>query len=244
MSPKRPALMLLTASVWWPLACDAARPPAGAVDVKRSCYASPDGNAVRSSLVRMETSGGERLLGLTELASGERLVEDVTIDESGRLVEGVATLTPAGGTAVTRVVLHPALGSVTLTSPALNLEWRVPNDLPWVWAPVLTAHAKPIATPLDAQVVFHAAAGGRPVRLLDLGALAHHSVTADQMVVPDGDAATVLLASDVIDFENGSPRRLHLSALDENLDIIDARAPSGALVAALRCTALSGSLTP
>jgi hypothetical protein len=194
----------------------------------------------------MESGAGERLLGLTELASGERLVEDVTIDESGRLVEGVATLTAAGSTAATRVVLHPGLGSATLTTPVLNLEWSVPNDLPWVWAPVLTARAqaRPIATPLDAEVVFRAAAAGRPVRLLDLGALAHHSVTADQMVIPDGDAATVLLASDVIDFENGSPRQLHLSALDQTLDIIDANAPSGALVAALRCTALSGSLTP
>jgi hypothetical protein len=82
------------------------------------------------------------------------------------------------------------------------------------------------------------------VRLLDVGALEHHTWTADQLVITDGDSATVVLADDAVDVEHGSPRRLHLVALDTTLEVLDARAPSRALVAALRCTAPSGSIAP
>jgi hypothetical protein len=250
MSPKLSALVLLVAASGPSLACHAARRTRGSVNLARSCYASPEGQEVRSTLVRMPvpTWGGERFVGLTELGSGERLVEEATIDGSGQLVEARATLTAAGKGGETRVALYPGRGFAELTTPALHLEWSVPNDLPWVWAPLLTASATgkrgSIATPLEGLVTFHAAAMGRPVRLLDLGTLAHHTVTADQIVIPDGNQATVVLADDVIDIDDGTPRRVHLSALDGTLELLDARAPASVLVAALRCTGLSGSFTP
>ena len=206
---------------------------------------------MHSTLVSMQSGDTERLIGLTELGTGERLVEQATIDLTGRLLEAAATLSPAPGTAAgsgpaTRVVFHPDRSSVEITAPAVHVEWSVPNDLPWVWAPLLTGPSpwrnrpgRPIATPLGARAAFRAAEGGRAVRLLDLGTLQHHTVTADQVVIPDGVNATVVLADDVVDVENGAPRRLHLSALDTTLEVLDARAPSSALVAALRCTELS-----
>jgi hypothetical protein len=253
MSPSVSVLILLVAVPSSSLACSSARRPRWSNDLRRSCYAAVDGQAVYSTLASMQTGNAERMIGMTELASGARLVEQATLDQSGRLVEADATLTPAGAAdpgPVTRVVFRPGRRSVELSTPALHLEWSVPDDLPWVWAPLLTApsrstsHPAPIATPLGARVAFRAAEAGRSVRLLDLGALEHHTLTADQLVITDGDSATVVLADDAVDVDHGSPRRLHLAALDTTLEVLDARAPSRALVAALRCTAPSGSIAP
>jgi hypothetical protein len=261
MSLKTSALILLVAAPWSSLACRATRPSPRSTELSRSCYAVMDGQPVHSTMVSMQTHGTERLIGMTELDSGERLVEEATIDESGQLIEAEATLTPAASAdagadaqepaAATHVVFHPARKTVELTTPVLHMEWSVPNDLPWVWAPLLTVptvsaaaakKSRPIATPLDARVALRAAQNGRAVRLLDLGALEQHTLTADQLVIPDGADATVVIGDDVIDVENGTARRLHLAALDVTLELLDARAPSTALVAALRCTDLSGAL--
>jgi hypothetical protein len=209
---------------------------------------------VYSTLVSMKAGASERLIGLTEFGTGARLVEEATIGESGQLVEAEATLTAAAGATgarpVTRVVLHPGRSSVEVSAPALHVEWSVPNDLPWVWAPLLTSGSpptgspRPIATPLGAWVAFRSTETSRAVRVLDLGVLQQHTLTVDQLVIPDGAGATVVLADDVIDVEDGKPRRLRLAALDATLEVLDARAPSSTLVAALRCTALSGSSAP
>lgn len=258
MRPSVPApillLLVLVGAPWSALACSPARRARGSTDLTRSCYAAVGGQPVYSTLVSMKTGASERLIGLTELGTGARLVEEATIGESGRLLEAEATLTAAAGPKgpgpVTRMVLHPGRSSVEVTGPVLHVEWSVPNDLPWVWAPLLTSGAPPtrsagsIATPLSAWVAFRSAETSRAVRLLDLGVLQHHTVTADQLVIPDGAGATVVLADDVIDVEDGVPRRLRLAALDSILEVLDARAPSSTLVAALRCTALSGSSAP
>ena len=254
MRPNLLVLILLVATPWTALACNPARRPRGSTEVNRSCYAAVGGQPVYSTLVSTKTGATERLIGLTELGTGARLVEEATIGESGQLVEAEATLTAAAGAEgpgpVTRVVLHPGRSSVEVTAPALHIEWSVPNDLPWVWASLLSTGSPstpgpgPIATPLGAWVAFRSAQTGRAVRVLDLGVLQHHTLTADQLVVPDGAGATVVLDDDVIDVEDGAPRRLRLAALDATLELLDARTPSSALVAALRCTALSGSSAP
>jgi hypothetical protein len=225
-------------------------------NLERSCYASVQGQPVRSTLISVKEPGTERLMGMIELDTGERLLEEATLDASGRLVEAEATLSPmAAGHApqdAIRVSFRPERDAIEVIAPARHLEWSVPHDLPWAWLPLLTAPLPsgqgraPIATPLGARVAFRAADGGRVVRMLDLGALRAQTLTADQLVVTDGDGegATVVLGDDAIDVENGTPRRLHLSALDASLEILDARVPSSALVAALRCTALSGSFAP
>jgi hypothetical protein len=255
------ALLLLIAAPFSSLACRPARLDGHATNLHRSCYALVGGQPVHSTLVSTKTDGAERLIGLTELGSGARLVEEATIDDSGQLVEAEATLTPAAaaqaavgtGTearaAETHVVFHPGRRTVELTTPTLHVEWSVPDDRPWVWAPLLTVEGpRPIATPLDARVALRAAENGRTVRLLDLGTLEQHTLAADQMVIQNGDgagaSASVIIGDDVIDVENGTPRRLHLAALDDTLELLDASAPSGALVAALRCTSLSGSFAP
>ncbi|HET6150835.1 MAG TPA: hypothetical protein VFH68_25080 [Polyangia bacterium] len=254
MSLNVSVLVLLVAGPWSSLGCGAARRAPWSTDLRRSCYSTVEGQPVHSTLVSMQTLGTEQLVGMTELGTGERLVEEATIDPTGRLVEAAATLSPARGVGApvtaTRVVFHPGRNSVEISAPALQVKWSVPSDLPWIWAPMLTGPAaslnspgRPIATPLGARAAFRAAQSGGAVRLLDLGVLQHHTVTADQLVVPDGADATVILADDVVAIENGAPRRLYLSALDTTLEVLDARAPSSAL-AAVRCTELSGSIAP
>ena len=246
---------LLAAIAAGGVGCSPARPAPSLRSLTRSCYASVVGPSVNSTLVRMQVNGGEHLIGLTELGTGERLVEEATIDGSGRLVNAAATLTgaPIAGepAPVTRVALEPAQGAVTLMAPDRYLDWRVANDLPWTWLSLLTAgHATapgapgPIATPLGAWVAFRASESAPAVRVIDLAAVADHSLAADQLVVPDGASATVVLGDDFADVDGGKPRRLHLAALGSTLEILDARAPSSALVAALRCTAPSGSSAP
>ena len=203
----------------------------------------------------MKVTEGERLVGLTELGTGERLVEEATIDPSGRLVDARATVTGVAvadePAPVTRVAFEPAQGAITATTPDRYVDWHVPNDLPWVWVPLLIARGSagtgipgPVVTPLGAWVAVRAAQAGQAVRLLDFTALEAHTLVADQLVVPDGASATVVLGDDFADVDGGKIRRLHLAALGSTLEILDARAPSSALVAALRCAAPSGSSAP
>jgi len=210
---------------------------------------------VYSTLVNMKVTGGERLVGMTELGTGERVVEEATIDESGRLVRALATVTGVAvadqPAPVTNVAFEPAQGAITAMTPDRYVDWRVSNDLPWVWVSLLTAgHSRetgtpgPVVTPLGAWVAFRAAQAGQAVRLLDLAALEGHTLTADQLVVSSGASATVVLGDDFADVEDGKPRRLNLAALCSTLEIVDARLPSSTLVAALRCAAPSGSSAP
>ncbi|MET0341724.1 MAG: hypothetical protein ABW252_12035, partial [Polyangiales bacterium] len=87
------------------------------------------------------------------------------------------------------------------------------------------------ATPLEAHVALRGAAGGRPVRMLDLAKLESFSVMADQLVVPDAEAggATVLLGDDFVDIVDGRPARVHLSALGGDLTpVVQASTPNAA----------------
>ena len=248
-----PALLVAMAAI--SVGCRSARPAPSPRDLRRTCYAGVGGPSVYSTLVSMKVSGGERLVGLTELGTGERLVEEATIDESGRLVDARATVTGAAvadqPAPVTLVAFEPAQGAITATTPDRYVDWRVPNDLPWVWLPLLTAgHSArtgapgPVVTPLGAWVAFRAAQAGQAVRVLDFAALEDYTLARDQLVVSDGASGTVVLGDDFADVDGGKPRRLHLAALDSTLEILDPRAPSSALVAALRCAAPSGSSAP
>jgi hypothetical protein len=223
-------------------ACTDAAFKARSADPPPICYASPDGRLVRSTLSVVRESGDrERLLGVTDLRTGRRgeqlaaantarvaaraddegivrVVERAELDATGRLLRLEARVGAPGTEPDTRVVLDPPNGSVRITSPSLNIDWSVSNDLPWIWAPLLTAPGGgTITTPLVARVVLRAASSDRPVRLIDLGALTSHSITADQLVIPDGDRATVIVADDAVDVSGGVPGAIHLAALGTTL---------------------------
>src|SRR5215471_3113025 len=89
------------------LACSNPLGDARAKGLDPICYASPDGQRVRSTLLLTPlTDGGERLVGVTELRTGSlpepsgpviRVVEQAKLDATGRLVHLEATLGPASG---------------------------------------------------------------------------------------------------------------------------------------------------
>jgi hypothetical protein len=92
--------------------------------------------------------------------------------------------------------------------------------------------------------------------LLDLTNMVSHTITADQLLVPDeaGDLGTraavdadkgvVVLGDDAIEVEGGMPIRLHLAALGVNVEPMDSKGLSGKLVASARCPSASGLSTP
>jgi hypothetical protein len=268
-------LLLKLAIALAAIACAVAPKPAQPVETTRLCYTSIDGRTVHASLVRqqMTTSAisaisdqrpaGERLIGVTELDGSAtiRLVEDITLDAHGVLLRAEEVLSHAGVQSL-RVVLDPRRGVVDFTTPGTggSRHWRVPTDLPWVWAPLLTlpSSGSGVATAASARATWRAAAGGRSARLLDLTNMVSHTITADQLLVPDepGDLGAsadaekgvekgvVVLGDDAVDVEGGMPIRLHLAALGVNVEPMDAKGLSGKLVASSRCPSASGLSTP
>jgi hypothetical protein len=187
------------------------------------------------------------LHGVTELTrEGLRLLEDVTLDETGALKFATAVLTRTGDTSEKRILVDPEHGTVDVTSAALHLHWVVPRDYPWIWAPLLATSAPdgrdaPVATPLDARVVWRASAGGRTVRLIDLGTLKSYTLLADQVAAREGDAGTVVLGNDASEMVQGMPKSLHLAAFGTDLVNNDLAPTTSALLAVAGCTAPRGS---
>jgi hypothetical protein len=208
-------------------ACAQGVSDAHAPETATICYASPDGRLLRSTLSVTPESGGERLVGVTELRAEARelvrVVEKANLDASGRLLHLEATATRETADSSTTVVLDATTGRVEVTRTNLHVVWTVPTDLPWVWVPILTEPRgqRPIATPLEGRVVLRATGSGRPVRRIDLGALVTHPMTADQLVVSEAGGATVVLGDDALDVENDRVKTLHVAALGISLETVE-----------------------
>jgi hypothetical protein len=206
------------------LACAEGASAAHARETATTCYASPDGRLLRSTLVVTSESGGERLVGVTELRAAKqelvRVVENAKLDELGWLVSLEATVGTETGETRAKVVLDVKAERIEVSTATLHAVWSVPNDLPWVWVPLLTEpkRQRPIATPLEGRVVLRATGSGGAVRRIDLGALASLPMTADQLVVPETGGATVILGDDALDVVNGRVTTVHLAALGTTLE--------------------------
>lgn len=187
-------------------------------------YASQDERSVRGTLVVARTATAEGLAGVTDLGPDFlRAVEQAKLDADGRLVRLDATLGSTGGDVDTRVVLDASSGRVSITTASVHIDWSVPTDLPWVWAPLLTMPGgkAPVTTPVLAAVAVRAARGGRAVRMLDLGKLESYAVTGDQLAVTDEGETTVIIGNDFADVEKGIPSALHLGVLETTFTRVD-----------------------
>lgn len=199
-----------------------------------SSYTTGDAS-MRSSLIVGAAAGVELLRSVTDLSNGNCLTEEATTDQSGRLLRAELTLHEHEGGKNTRVVLDPRQGTVELTTATVHTRWAVPNDLPWVWAPMRDPAAKGVATatPLEAVVALRGAAGDRAVRVLDLTKLESFTLMADQLVVHgERGMSTVVLGDDYVDMEDGMPRRVHLAALHSDLEVIKPSASARGISAA------------
>jgi hypothetical protein len=205
-------------------------------------YGAGERGLVHSTL--MIEAGNKRLSSVTQLADGTCLAEEARLDAAGRVLDAQATLAAADSGEVRHVALDARRGAVEVSAPNLHIRWKVPNDLPWAWSSLLGERESgaPIATPLGAVVAMRAASADRALRWLDLDGLESHTIMADQVLVAEGRAHTVVLGDDAAELQGGLPQRIHHAALGRDLLADDAQAPWTAL-AAFSCVPRGGSRT-
>jgi hypothetical protein len=195
-------------------------------------YGTPDA-LVQGTLLLEGPHHGQRLSGVIQLTDGTCLAEEATLDEAGRLATADVWLSGPAVEEPTHVFLNPTRGVVELSAASRQIAWSVPSDLPWIWQPILSTGAS-LATPLSAVIALRAAADGRSVRSLELDTFHSHSVTADQVLVADEEAATVVLGDDAADMADGLPTRIHFASLDRDLQVFEpGQSPA---LAALSCS--------
>jgi hypothetical protein len=196
-------------------------------------YGTPD-SLVQGTLMLSPPQHGQHLIGVTQLATGNCLAEEATIDGNGVLVAGEIWLSGPGVEEATHLVLDPKRGVVELTAASRQISWAVPNDLPWVWQPLISPDGDgALTTPLSAVVAVRAAAGDRPVRSLELDTFHSFTMMADQVVVSEVGSDTVVLGDDAATVTDGLPTRIHHASLGRDLESLE-RGASPAL-AALGC---------
>jgi hypothetical protein len=198
-------------------------------------YSASAGSFAASTLMIEDAPEGQRLAGVTHFTDGTCLAEEASLDRTGRVVHAEYTV------ANTRVVLDPLRGVVDITSPAGESHIQVPNDLPWVWTPLLRPqqNAGPVATPLAALVTLRGAGASAAVRTIALGEHTSHRDPSNQLCVSDEDhAELVVVGDDVITIERGLPQKWHVWALDQDVEA----SPADGL-ATFACTPAHGSAT-
>jgi hypothetical protein len=192
----------------------AAPPVAAAVPAGVRSY-QYEGAAGSSEVVRETTdTGRETLRGSTHLALGESSTdrtiarETATIDARGHLERaeiGVAH----SGSAETRYTLDATRGTVRIERPgAAPLDWRVPADAPWLYAPgdESTGRRAPdrgaqdlLVTPVAAWVALRAARAGDVVRVIEPEHQRSYLVMGDQIAIRTELGTTVAIGADGID---------------------------------------------
>ena len=148
--------------------------------------------------------GRESLRGTTDLArrgSGSEHTfarETVSLDAQGRL--GHAELIVGERGAAVQYTLDPSRGAVHVVRPgAPAIDWMVPNDAPWMYAPGPDDDGAFIATPVAAWVALRAAASADVVRVLEPEQQRTYLMTVDQVAVPTEHGTTIALGSDGVD---------------------------------------------
>jgi hypothetical protein len=181
-------------------------------------YRTWDATAVQSTLMERAEPSQHVLRGHTQLEDGSWLMEQATLDNQGRLLR--AEIDRGGPCAehATHIVLDAQRGTVEVHAPQLTTRWSVPSDLPWV--PMNLMGSNSVATPLDMTIALRSARAERASRLVDVEHYASATIMSDQLLVSDTEQ-TVVLGDDYADVQDGLPSRVHLAALDRDLDASD-----------------------
>lgn len=188
--------------------------PGGPAPAERRAYRF-DGVAGASDVTFEKAADGrERLRGSTEVATrpGEtgRTVarETASLDERGRLTEAEIVVVEAG--AAIRYTLQPSRGAVRVARPgAPPVDWRVPDDAPWLYAPGPDDEAF-ITTPVAAWIALRAARSADVVRVLEPERQRSYLMTVDQVAVPTELGTTVALGADGVDIDEHFVSELRL----------------------------------
>lgn len=197
-------------------------PPAAVFREARVARYAARGGEVDSLLLREQDAVGEqRLTGVTHLRDGTRLWEEARFDRAGKLLRAETMCTSANGASET-VVFDADAGSVELRSTRGARRWTVPTDYPWVWAARgcgSELQGASVATPLAAIVATRASKDGKLRRLIDTHNFTSHSITTDQVLVPeDANSVWVVLGDDAVLVRDGQPERWHVNTLHVDVE--------------------------
>lgn len=209
---------------------EAAEQPSAPEFVQRRAY-HYDGVAGTSDVTHERAADGrESLRGTTDIALGEGFRgrtfarETASLDQRGRLQHAELIVGERG--AAVQYTLDPSRGAVHVVRPgAPPVDWRVPNDAPWMYAPAADAEDGAfISTPVAAWVALRAAGASDVVRVLEPEQQRSYLATVDQVAVPTELGTTLALGADGIDADahfitelrllNGAVKLARVSTLD------------------------------
>jgi hypothetical protein len=145
-------------------------------------------------------------------------MEQATVDAKGRLIRAEFDRGGPCADHATHIVLDAKRGTIEVSSPVVYTRWSVPTDLPWV--PVGLMGAQNMATPVSMTIALRSAQHQRAARLVDVEHFTSPSIMSDQLLVR-GTETTVVLGDDYAEVEGNLPVRVHLAALDRDLDAHD-----------------------
>jgi hypothetical protein len=158
------------------------------------------------------------LRGHTQLEDGSWLMELATLNDHGRLLHAEFDRGGPCADHSTHIVLDAERGTIEVSSPTMYMSWSAPTDLPWV--PVGLMSTRNMSTPVTMTIALRSAQAERATRLIDVERFTSASIMSDQMLVNDAETI-VVLGDDYADVEGDLPVRVHLAALDRDLDAHD-----------------------
>jgi hypothetical protein len=174
---------------------DASQPATSGPRVQAYLY---DGSAGSSRVTQaLGADGLESLHGATHLVGRAPLNEVATVDANGRLRRAEISLTREDGASL-RYTLDPSRATVRIEhGDAAPVDWHVPTDAPWMYAPALGGGAMLSVTPVSAWIALRATRAADVVRVLEPEQQASHLVTIDQIAVATERGTTIALAHGV-----------------------------------------------
>ena len=167
---------------------------------------------------RVAPDGAQALRSDTLISSGAgatttrsvRLVESASLDAAGRLVHADICRTVAGVQQVCFRLDRPS-GTVSIErTGAEPFEWRVPDDVPWVYQGSAREGGELVSTPLAGFIAARAATGVETVRVVEPGRQRSFLSPVDQVAVPTEHGTTVVLDGDGIDLRDGFVEEVRL----------------------------------
>jgi len=188
-------------------ASDAPSPSVASTPVARMHAYRYEGVAGLGQASREQAAdGGEALHGTLEVGaranpSRPHSTETVTLDARGQLRQAEIVIETLAGARV-RYALDPSRGSVHIErTGSATVEWAVPSDAPWVYAPAASGEGDLVVSPVAAWVAFRAANSALVVRVLEPEQQRSYLAPVDQVVVPTERGATVTFGYDGVDVD-------------------------------------------
>jgi hypothetical protein len=173
----------------------ASRPATSGPRVQSYLYDGPAGSSRVTQALGAD--GLESLHGSTHIVGRAPLNEVATLDASGRLRRAELALTREDGASL-HYTLDPSRATVRIEhGDAAPVDWHVPADAPWMYAPAMSDGAMLSVTPVSAWIALRASRAADVVRVLEPEQRESHLVLIDQIAVQTEGGTTIALGHGV-----------------------------------------------